>query len=207
MFKTISIALSLLTVGIASADSNFNAGQYEFIKMAVTPDNRVEGYYHEVMGEGVTRTCTFFFEGAIVPDGSTYVKTWSDIRNVDGVIEGVIDNQHDSLFMELADDHPGCSSVGASQAKYGLNFSLLENKPWIGLGVITEAKVYLNKMPIAGTESKVYIVEDDVFSIIEVKDAYTSIEYINDDNKSFKGWIKNSNYSGIKPAGKGVIKK
>jgi hypothetical protein len=200
MFKTISIALSLLTVGIASADSNFKAGQYEFVKMAVTPDNRVEGYYHEVMGEGVTRTCTFFFEGAIVSDGSTYVKTWSDTSKIDGVV----DNQLDSLFMELADDHPGCSSVGASQAKYGLNFSLLEKKPWIGLGVITEAKVYLNSAPIAGTEGKVYIVEDDVFSIIEVKDDYTSIEYINDDNKSFTGWIKTSSYSGIKPSGKKV---
>jgi hypothetical protein len=200
MFKTISIALSLLTVGIASADSNFQAGQYEFVKMAVTPDNRVEGYYHEVMGEGVTRTCTFFFEGTIVPDGSTYVKTWSDTSKIDGVI----DNQPDSLFMEVSDDHPGCSSVGASQAKYGLNFSLLEKKPWIGLGIITENKVYLNKTPIAGTESKVYIVKDDVFSVVEVKDGYTSIEYINDDNKSFTGWIKNSSYSSIKPTEKKV---
>lgn len=194
MFKTISIALSLLTVGIVSADSNFKAGQYEFVKMAVTPDNRVEGYYNEVMGEGVTRTCTFFFEGTIVPDEATYIKTWSDTSKIDGVI----DNQLDSLFMEVADDHPGCSSVGASQAKYGLNFSLLEKKPWIGLGVITEAKVYLNLTPIDGTETKIYIVKDDVISIIEVKDDYTSIEYINDDNKSFKGWIKTTSYSGIK---------
>lgn len=194
MFKTISIALSLLTVGIVSADSNFKAGQYEFVKMAVTPDNRVEGYYNEVMGEGVTRTCTFFFEGAIVPDEATYIKTWSDTSKIDGVI----DNQLDSIFMEVADDHPGCSSVGASQAKYGLNFSLLEKKPWIGLGVITEAKVYLNLTPIDGTETKIYIVKDDVISIIEVKDDYTSIEYINDDNKSFKGWIKTTSYSGIK---------
>mgnify|MGYP003467277649 CR=1 FL=1 len=193
MIKTISIALSLLTIGVASADSHFKAGQYEFVKMAVTPDNRVEGYYHEVMGEGVSRTCKFFFEGAIDPDGYTYVNTWLDTN-----IEGVIDNQIDSLFIELANDHPGCSSVTAGEAKYGLNLSLLENKPWIGLGVIKEAKVYLNLAPIAGTESKVYIVKDDVISIIDVKDDYTSIEYINNNNKSFKGWIKNSSYSSIK---------
>lgn len=40
--------------------------------------------------------------------------------------------------------------------------------------------------------------KDDVISIIEVKDDYTSIEYINNNNKSFKGWIKNSSYSSIK---------
>lgn len=193
MIKTISIALSLLTIGVASADSHFKAGQYEFVRMAVTPDNRVEGYYNEVMGEGVSRTCKFFFEGDIDPDGYTYVNTWLDTN-----IEGVIDNQIDSLFIELANDHPGCSSVTAGEAKYGLNLSLLENKPWIGLGVIKEAKVYLNLAPIAGTESKVYIVKDDVISIIEVKDDYTSIEYINNNNKSFKGWIKNSSYSSIK---------
>lgn len=193
MFKTISIALSLLTVGIVSADNNFKSGQYEFVKLAVTPDKRVEGYYHEVMGEGVTRTCNFFFEGTIVPDGSIYVKTWSDKQ-----IDGVIDNQIDSLFIEMADDHPGCDSVGASQAKYGLTLSLLETKSWIGLGVINESKVHLHLTPNDGTETKVYIVKNDVISIIEVKDDYTHIEYINDDAKSFKGWIKTSSYSGIK---------
>lgn len=193
MFKTISIAVSLLAMSIASADSNFKAGQYEFVKMAVTPDNRVEGYYHEVMGEGVTRTCNFFFEGTIVPNGQTLVTTWSE-----GKIDGVVDNQIDSLFMELADDHPGCFSTSASEAKFGMNVSLIERKPWIGLGVIKEPKVYLNAAPIDGTQGKVYIVKDDVISIIEVKDDYTSIEYINDDAKSYKGWIKNNSYKSIK---------
>lgn len=193
MFKTISIAVSLLAMSIASADSNFKSGQYEFVKMAVTPDNRVEGYYHEVMGEGVTRTCDFFFEGTIVPNGETYVTTWSDTK-----IDGLVDNQMDSLFIELADDHPGCSSVSASEAKFGMNVSLIEKKPWIGLGVIKEPKVYLNSAPIDGTHGKVYIVQNDVVSVIEVKDDYTSIEYINENAKSYKGWIKTSSYKNIK---------
>lgn len=193
MIKTISIALSLLTVGIASADSNFKAGQYEFVKLAITPENHIEGYYHEVVGEGVTRTCNFFFEGEIKPDDKTYVTTWSDEK-----VDGLVNNQLNSLYLELASEHPGCMGTSASEALYGVNLSLLEKKNWIGLGIITEDKVYLNAVSNDLTPSKVYIVKDDVFSILELKDDYTFIEYINDDDKSFKGWIKNNNYSNIK---------
>lgn len=194
MIKSIFVfATALLSASISYADNHFKAGQYEFVKLAVTPDNHVQGYYHEVMGEGVTRTCSFFFEGAIGKDDKTYINTWSS-----GQIEGVIDNQPDSLFIEMADDHPGCASVSASEAKYGMNLTLIEKKPWIGLGIAKDSKVYLNVTATSEDPSKVYIVKDDVFGILQVKDENTLIEYINEEGKSFKRWIKNSTYTALK---------
>ena len=196
MFKTIAIGLSLLSVGFVYADTKFKSGQYEFIKMAVTPDNRIEGYYFEEMGEGVTRRCDFFFEGKINDKGKTYIKTYSV-----NTIDGVLNTELDGLFLEMADDHPGCSSVSGGQAKYGLSISLLAAKNWIGIGVAKADKIYLQSTAINGTEGKVYIVKNDTFGIIEVNDTHTLIEYINPNtDKSYKGWIKNSSYMSVKEA-------
>lgn len=197
MFKQISIGLSLLAVAItAHADNKFISGQYEFIKIAVTPDNRIEGFYFEEMGEGVVRRCDFLFEGKISDQGKTPIKTYSS-----EIIEGMLDHSKDSMLLEVAADHPGCGSVSASEAVYGLDVALLEPKNWIGIGVTKDEKVYLKASLLDEKEGKVYIVKDDPFGIIEVKDEYSHIEYINPNtNKSYKGWIKNSSYMSVKEA-------
>lgn len=39
--------------------ANLEAGRYDALMLAVTPDHQVEGYYLEELGEGVSRRCTF----------------------------------------------------------------------------------------------------------------------------------------------------
>jgi len=199
MFKHISVGLSLLAVAItAHADNKFISGQYEFIKIAVTPDKRIEGFYFEEMGEGVVRRCSFLFEGKLSDNinEKTPIKTYSS-----EIIDGMLDHSKDSMLLELASEHPGCGSASASEAVYGLDVALLEPKNWIGIGVAKDEKVYLKSSLLDEKEGKVYIVNKDRFGIIEVNDDYSHIEYINPNtNKSYKGWIKNSSYMSVKEA-------
>ncbi|NVZ41208.1 hypothetical protein HX786_24250, partial [Pseudomonas sp. 21615526] len=66
-----------VAAGAPAFAATLHSGKYEGLMLAVTPEHQVEGFYAEEMGEGVTRSCTFFLQGKV--DGAkASVSTWLD---------------------------------------------------------------------------------------------------------------------------------
>ena len=180
--------LSLCAVGPALAGSAaLHSGKYEGLMLAVTPEHQVEGFYTESMGEGVTRSCAFYLQGK--PDALT---TW-----LDDAYPGSVAPSSDgvTLTVEEGRQHPGCINVLMPEIATGLDLTQTASKKWIGLVTVSADKAYLQKTPGAKAAKRPYIVKNDVVGVLAFKDGWAQVEFINAEDRSFKGWITQDQYS------------
>jgi hypothetical protein len=180
--------LSLCAVAPALAGSAaLHSGKYEGLMLAVTPQQQVEGFYSESLGEGVTRGCRFFLQGT--PAALT---TWLDVAypgSVAAASDGV------TLTVEQGRQHPGCINVLMPEIATGLELSQTARKKWIGLVTVSADKAYLLKAPGAKAAKRPYIVKNDVVGVLAFKDGWAQVEFINADDRSFTGWISQEQYA------------
>lgn len=180
--------LSLCVVVPAFAGPGaLQSGKYEGLMLAVTPQQQVEGFYSEAMGEGVTRGCSFFLQGK--PEALT---TWRDVAypgSVAAAADGV------TLTVEQGRQHPGCINVLMPDIATGLELSQTARKKWIGLVTVSAEKAYLLKTPGAKATKRPYIVKNDVVGVLAFKDGWAQVEFINADERSFTGWISQDQYT------------
>lgn len=180
--------LSLCVVVPAFAGPGaLQSGKYEGLMLAVTPQQQVEGFYSEAMGEGVTRGCSFFLQGK--PEALT---TWRDVAypgSVAAAADGV------TLTVEQGRQHPGCINVLMPDIATGLELSQTARKKWIGLVTVSAEKAYLLKTPGAKATKRPYIVRNDVVGVLAFKDGWAQVEFINADERSFTGWISQDQYA------------
>ncbi|AZE95899.1 hypothetical protein C4J96_3800 [Pseudomonas orientalis] len=180
--------LSLCVVVPAFAGPGaLQSGKYEGLMLAVTPQQQVEGFYLEAMGEGVTRGCSFFLQGK--PEALT---TWHDAAypgSVAASADGV------TLTVEQGRQHPGCINVLMPEIATGLDLSQTARKKWIALVTVAAEKAYLLKTPGAKATKRPYIVRNDVVGVLAFKDGWAQVEFINADERSFTGWISQDQYA------------
>ncbi|AZE85188.1 hypothetical protein C4J98_3792 [Pseudomonas orientalis] len=180
--------LSLCVVVPAFAEPGaLQSGKYEGLMLAVTPQQQVEGFYLEAMGEGVTRGCSFFLQGK--PEALT---TWREVAypgSVAASADGV------TLTVEQGRQHPGCINVLMPDIATGLELSQTARKKWIALVTVAAEKAYLLKTPGAKATKRPYIVRNDVVGVLAFKDGWAQVEFINADERSFTGWISQGQYA------------
>ena len=188
--------IRLLAVGVLSlcavapalaAAPALHSGKYEGLMLAVTPEHQVEGFYAEEMGDGVTRSCTFYLQGK--PDALT---TWND-----DVYPGSVAPSSDgvTLTVEEGRQHPGCLNVLMPEIATGLDLTQTAHKKWIGLVKVSADKAYLLKNPSAKAAKRPYIVKNDVVGVLTFKDGWAQVEFTNAQDRSFTGWISQDQYS------------
>lgn len=195
LFATATLLIGV--VGAVQADAAaFKPGRYDALMLAVTPDHQVEGFYSETLGEGVTRTCAFYFKGPIQADGVAPLATWEHDR-FPGSLKATDDGV--TLTIPKGREHSGCPSVIMPQIATGLDLSRYADKPWIGLLKVTADKAYLRKQARGSAAKRPYIVMDDVVGVLAVKDGWAKVEYLNDEDRSFTGWISQDQYTGLVP--------
>ena len=171
--------------------ANLEAGRYDALMLAVTPDRQVEGYYSETLGEGVTRHCTFYLKGQISGDGAVALATWED-QTFPGSLAATGDGV--TLTVARGREHPGCVSVLMPEIATGLELSRYAEKPWIALLTVTADKAYLRKQAGSSASKRPYIVKGDVVGVLAFKDGWAKVEFINQDDRSFTGWISQDQY-------------
>ncbi|AZE90647.1 hypothetical protein [Pseudomonas orientalis] len=180
--------LSLCVVVPAFAGPGaLQSGKYEGLMLAVTPQQQIEGFYLEAMGEGVTRSCSFFLQGK--PEALT---TWREVAypgSVAASADGV------TLTVEQGRQHPGCINVLMPEIATGLELSQTARKKWIALVTVAAEKAYLLKTPGAKATKRPYIVRNDVVGVLAFKDGWAQVEFINADERSFTGWISQGQYA------------
>ncbi|KTC49860.1 hypothetical protein AO262_02635 [Pseudomonas fluorescens ABAC62] len=189
MVRLLAIGMmSLCAVAPAMAGSvALHSGKYEGLMLAVTPQQLVEGYYAESMGEGVTRGCTFYLQGK--PGALT---TWRD-----NAYPGSVAPSSDGVMLTVQEgrQHPGCLNVLMPEIATGLDLTQTARKKWIGLVTVSADKAYLLKAPGAKAAKRAYIVKNDVVGVLAFKDGWAQVEYINADDRSFSGWISQDQYT------------
>ncbi|MEX5594432.1 hypothetical protein [Pseudomonas orientalis] len=176
-----------VVVPVFAGPAALQSGKYEGLMLAVTPQQQVEGFYSEAMGEGVTRGCSFFLQGK--PEALT---TWREAAypgSVAAAADGV------TLTVEQGRQHPGCINVLMPDIATGLELSRTARKKWIGLVTVSAEKAYLLKAPGAKATKRPYIVKDDVVGVLAFKDGWAQVEFINADERSFTGWISQDQYA------------
>ncbi len=186
-----------VAAGTPAFAAALHSGKYEGLMLAVTPEHQVEGFYAEAMGEGVTRTCTFFLQGKV--DGAkASVSTW-----LDAAYPGTVAASSDgvTLTVEKGREHPGCISVLMPEIATGLDLTQTAAKKWIGLVTVSTDKAFLQKTPDAKASHRAYVVKDDVVAVLAFKDGWAQVEFINGEGRSSKGWISQDQYARLAPKG------
>jgi hypothetical protein len=176
-----------VVVPVLAGPAALQSGKYEGLMLAVTPQQQVEGFYSEAMGEGVTRGCSFFLQGK--PEALT---TWREAAypgSVAAAADGV------TLTVEQGRQHPGCINVLMPDIATGLELSRTARKKWIGLVTVSAEKAYLLKTPGAKATKRPYIVKHDVVGVLAFKDGWAQVEFINADERLFTGWISQDQYA------------
>jgi hypothetical protein len=188
-FSAIAVLSLCAAVPVLAGANELHSGRYEELMLAVTPEHQVEGYYSQEMGEGVTRSCTFYLQGK--PEALT---TWLDDAypgSVSASSDGV------TLTVEQGRQHPGCISVLMPEIATGLELTQTASKQWIGLVTVAADKAYLLKEPGADTAKRPYIVKGDVVGVLAIKDGWAQVEFTNAKDRSFKGWISEDQYTRV----------
>jgi len=180
------LSLCALVPALAGA-AELHSGKYEGLMLAVTPEHQVEGYYAEELGEGVTRSCTFYLQGQ--PEALT---TWLD-KAYPGSVAASSDGV--TLTVEQGREHPGCISVLMPEIATGLDLAQTASKQWIGLVTVTADKAYLLKKPGAEAAKRAYIVKDDVVGVLAFKDGWAKVEFTNAKDHTYTGWISQDQYA------------
>ena len=192
-FTSLLCVMLYTSMGLA-AQPMLQSGQYESLLLAVTPDNKVEAYYSEISGEGVTRRCSFYLKGDLVKNREVPITSWST-----EILQGIIVPNRDSVIITIpqGSSHDGCMGMMCGQVDQGLELSLIKSTNWIGLVTITAEKVYLKSQPSFTSKHSAYVVRNDVVSILKTQKEWTLVEFINENNKTYKGWIHTSQFAPV----------
>ncbi len=177
--------LLFLSTNAQAEVNHFEPGAYENLLLAVNKNGFVTGYYREVQGEGVKKTCSFFLQGE-AKDGIANITTWAD-KPFSGVLKAGATEVN--LKIEKGQEHPGCGLVMMPEIATGLSFDLRAKVPWNELRTIANEKSYFHSEPNGAKRLKSYLVRGDVVGVVASKDGWLQIDYYSSAGKMSRGWI------------------
>ena len=176
------------------AQTELHSGVYEGLRLAVDAHASVTGYYRDIQGSGVTKTCSFFLSGR-EKAGQANVVTWN-IEAFPGSLksakEGVV------LRIENGRDHPGCASVLPPLIAEGMLLDLDSRANWTSLRRVIAKRSYLLRKPSDRKGSGTYLVMGDIVGVLSKSRDLLSVEYANED-KRVRGWIRAADTAELKP--------
>lgn len=178
--------------GASAQPPSFHSGNYEALMLAVSEGGVVEGYLSEKSGDAFS--CAFYMKGKLEPSGLVHVQTWSETMKP-GLIEP--SNGGVKLAIAGAREHPGCANVLIPEIDTGVEFSQTHKAQWIKLVTISADKAFLMSTPDPKAKHKAYVVEGDVVGVLGFQDEWAHVEFISDQDRSFKGWINQTQYRAI----------
>ena len=184
---------SCIFVDEVLAQTKLQPGVYEGLRLAVNAQGLVTGYYRDVQGNGVTKTCSFFLSGR-ERGGRADVVTWS-IEAFPGSLQPA--DQGVVIRIENGRDHPGCASVLPPLISTGYLLDLDSRANWTSLRRVIAKKSFLLQKPNAG-RGRSYLVLGDVVGVLSKSRDWLSVEYANE-GKRVRGWLRAADTAELKP--------
>ncbi len=203
-FKTLfSIAILLIVFSISVvAKGKIVSGTYDSLLIGVNAQGELTGYFNEELGSKPVRSCTFFIFGEKEINGKYKVKTWYPGMpdNIEGELTYVEKDGKKSINLLLNSDHGGCVNVGREDlSKNGGNFEFTSAGNWESIRLVSSERVYLFKSFNAKAPQKIYIVKEDVVRVLQTKGDRVEINFINDNGRATKGWMKTKDFYALTP--------
>jgi hypothetical protein len=178
----------------AWSQTQLKSGIYEGLMLAVDAQGDVTGYYRDVEGSGVTKTCSFFLAGR-EKSGRADVVTWN-VEAFPGSLQSA--DQGVVLRIENGRDHPGCASVLPPLISEGMLLDLDSGANWISLRRVTAKRSYLLKKPNDRKGGGAYLVTGDLVGVISQSRDWLDVEYANAGRRT-RGWLRATDTAELKP--------
>jgi hypothetical protein len=181
------------------AQTKLQPGVYEGLRLAVNAQGLVTGYYRDVQGIGVTKTCSFFLSGR-ERGGRALVVTWSTEASPGSLrLPGSLQPADQGVVMRIENgqDHPGCASVLPPLISTGYLLDLDSRVDWTSLRRVIAKKSFLLQKPNAG-RGRSYLVMGNVVGVLSKSRDWLSVEYANE-GKRVRGWIRATDTAELKP--------
>lgn len=186
------------STGLAHSDrARPQAGEYEALMLALSPDGQLTGYYREVQGTGESKRCAFSFRGQLRATGESGIATWSNVK-LPGRILFTADGV--KLTIPLGQDHAGCGLVLMPQIATGLELDRTADASWTALRRIIADKASLFDAPQAPKPRRGYLVKGDVVGVIGGQDGWVKVEFPAN-GKRTSGWIQPGSSAELSPPG------
>jgi len=189
------ILLTLL-VSTSGMAATLHSGIYESLKLAVSPQGKITGYYSETLGVGVTRTCAFSLAGEVSARGDAKIASWSSevmpgqlVATADGV----------TLTVPGGQSHDGCVNAMLPMINDGLPLSKTRDTAWQSMAQVRGERLYFYRQPDENRQRKAFIVQDDVVGVLQTQGEWTQVEYVSDEGRSTTGWVKSAALAPLTP--------
>lgn len=189
------ILLTLL-VSTSGMAATLHSGIYESLKLAVSPQGKITGYYSETLGVGVTRTCAFSLAGEVSARGDAKIASWSSevmpgqlVATADGV----------TLTVPGGQSHDGCVNAMLPMINDGLPLSKTRDTAWQSMAQVRGERLYFYRQPDENRQRKAFIVQDDVVGVLQTQGEWTQVEYVSDEGISTTGWVKSAALAPLTP--------
>lgn len=170
--------------------TKLQSGVYEGLRLAVNAHGLVTGYYRDVQGIGVNKTCSFFLSGR-ERGGQAHVVTWSTEASPGSLkLPGSLQPGDQGVVMRIENgqDHPGCASVLPPLISTGYLLDLDSRANWTSLRRVIAKRSYLLRKPSDRKDSGAYLVKGDVVGVLSKSRDWLSVEYANE-GKRVRRWI------------------
>lgn len=207
---SIFCALFLFTSAVRAAEVNqqFQPGIYDFLMLAVTPEEEILGSYRETQGYDVVKTCAFLLRGK-GKNGQVDVITWSD-----QFFQGELNEGETYLFpgllkykshgrvilkIKLGREHPGCGLVLSTEISEGIELTRTTPTQWISLKLVKNARAPLFSGPSIEKKTKAYFIRNDVLGVLSVNGEWIKVEFPREGKKMIKGWVRSSDVEDLQP--------
>ncbi|QXE86380.1 hypothetical protein KP003_18795 [Geomonas nitrogeniifigens] len=162
----------------------FRSGIYENVIIAMDKSGSITGRYQESQGEGVRKTCSFYFKGK-AQGGVAEIITWSD-RQLPGLIKAV--NEGVELKVPGGREHAGCGLVLLPDIAEGLSFDLLYPTDWQKLTTIV-ASARLRKSITDSEERGQRLTVGTTVGVIDESGDWLLVETTGGERRA-RGWIR-----------------
>jgi hypothetical protein len=186
-----------------AASSGFHSGIYEGLLLAAAPDGTIQGSYREQQGEGVTKTCSFRLIGHQDGNLAITIETWNTTR-----FPGTLAPTNDGVKLAVPKgrEHPGCGLVLLPSIASGIDLSAIRRTAWVQLEEITHQRAVLYSTPAEQKGRHPYLVKGDVVGLLDRKEGWLHVEYMNANLGSTIGWIHANEAEPLHPPEAGIVR-
>lgn len=172
----------------AEATQSLKSGKYEGLMFAVDRVGNVSGHYRETQGQGVVKTCDFFFKGKVDGDRAE-LSIWGS-----QMVPGLLTADGANVKLQIKDRRnlPGCDLVLLPEVEQGMTLEKTTDAKWRAVGQIATGRASLYSDCLDSTKLKSYLIVTNVVGVLYHDSQWVQIEYLREGKSTISGWVKAS---------------
>lgn len=206
-----AVVLSIGTLALGQDKSKARSGRYAELLIGIDQEKGImTGFYESATGwdeqaKAPRFVCSFYLYGEMQGDSfkpSFKIITWWPGDDLEEPINGDLTFKADgSVSVRLESEHGGCWNVNHFADKDRPSDHALDKLgSWTSVRLVKVRRAYFYNKPNEQMRRKAYLTKDNVIRVFSQTSGWVLAEY--GDEKTTRGWIKESDLYDFKPASK-----